>query len=486
MKEVRTRFAPSPTGYLHVGGLRTALYAYLIAKAQNGKFLLRIEDTDQQRQVEGAEQIIYDTLRDAGLFWDEGPDVGGDMGPYIQSERMSIYAEHADKLVNSGHAYRCFCDKDRLEELRTLQKASGMAPKYDARCSRLSSEEIQAQIDAGAPYVIRQKMPTEGTTSFTDEVFGLITVENSTLDDQVLIKADGMPTYNFANVVDDHLMNITHVVRGSEYLSSTPKYNLLYESFGWEIPVYVHCAPVMKNSVEKLSKRNGDASYQDLIEKGYLAPGILNYIALLGWSPGGEQEIFTLEEMIGAFSVSGISKAPAIFDPQKLNHINGEWIKRMPAGEFQATAEPWIRVAVKWADIDMAYLAALLQPRCDTLGAIPEQLDFIDALPDYPLDLFISKKMKTTPQTALEALQQAKPALEALSDWTPESIHTALFELIAKLEVKNGWLLWPVRIAITGKQFTPGGGVEAAYLLGKDETVRRMKTAIERLEKESC
>ncbi|MCL2068297.1 MAG: glutamate--tRNA ligase [Oscillospiraceae bacterium] len=486
MKEVRTRFAPSPTGYMHVGNLRTALYAYLIAKSGGGRFLLRIEDTDQQRLVEGAVDVIYATLRDAGLHWDEGPDIGGPVGPYVQSERMGMYKDYAEQLIESGHAYRCFCDKERLEELRVLQKASNQAPMYDAKCANLNADEIRGKLSAGESYVIRQKMPREGTTSFADEVYGMITVENATLDDQVLIKADGMPTYNFANVVDDHTMGISHVVRGSEYLSSAPKYNLLYEAFGWEIPVYVHCPPVMKTSTEKLSKRNGDAYCRDFTDKGYPIGALLNYIALLGWSPGGETEIFTLEELTGAFDIAGISKSPAIFDTQKLDHISGEWIRRMPPEEFLAAAMPWIRRAVSREDVDFAFLAGLLQPRCHALGGIPEQLDFIDALPKYEAELFVNKKMKTTAQTAIEALNAAKPALEAVTDWTAQTIHTALFDLIARLEVKNGWLLWPVRIAVTGKQFTPGGGVEAAYLLGKAETLRRIDAATDKLGRESC
>ena len=330
LEGVRTRFAPSPTGYMHVGNLRTALYAYLMAKSQGGTFILRIEDTDQERYVEGAVDIIYNTLKEAGLYWDEGPDIGGPVGPYVQSERMPMFKKYAEQLVESGHAYYCFCDKDRLEEVRVLQKASGIVPRYDGHCRNLSKEEVAEKLAAGIPYVIRQKMPTEGTTSFHDEVYGLITVDNDTLDDQVLIKADGMPTYNFANVVDDHTMGITHVIRGSEYLSSTPKYNLLYEAFGWEIPTYIHCPPVMKNATEKLSKRNGDASYQDLVAKGYLPPAIVNYLALLGWAPKGEQEIFTMEELKKEFSVSGISKSPSIFDNQKLDYINAEYIRRLP------------------------------------------------------------------------------------------------------------------------------------------------------------
>ena len=363
LEGVRTRFAPSPTGYMHVGNLRTALYAYLMAKSQGGTFILRIEDTDQERYVEGAVDIIYNTLKEAGLYWDEGPDIGGPVGPYVQSERMPMFKKYAEQLVESGHAYYCFCDKDRLEEVRVLQKASGIVPRYDGHCRNLSKEEVAEKLAAGIPYVIRQKMPTEGTTSFHDEVYGLITVDNDTLDDQVLIKADGMPTYNFANVVDDHTMGITHVIRGSEYLSSTPKYNLLYEAFGWEIPTYIHCPPVMKNATEKLSKRNGDASYQDLVAKGYLPPAIVNYLALLGWAPKGEQEIFTMEELKKEFSVSGISKSPSIFDNQKLDYINAEYIRRLPLDQFHQIALPWIRQTVKREDVDTRLIAKVLQAR---------------------------------------------------------------------------------------------------------------------------
>lgn len=480
-KTIRTRFAPSPTGYMHVGNLRTALYAYLVAKKNGGSFLLRIEDTDQERYVEGATDIIYNTLRETGLNWDEGPDIGGPVGPYIQSERMGMYKQYAEQLIEQGAAYYCFCDKERLEEVRTLQKASGMAPKYDGHCARLSKDEIKAKLDAGESYVIRQKMPAEGTTSFDDLVFGLITVENSGLDDQILIKADGMPTYNFANVIDDHTMGITHVIRGNEYLSSTPKYNLLYKAFGWDVPHYIHCSPVMKTATEKLSKRNGDASYQDLVAKGYLTGAVLNYIALLGWAPGGENEIFTLDEMVQAFDVSGISKSPAIFDNQKLNYVNGEWIRRLTPEAFHQAALPWMRKTLTDESIDTAFLAGLLQARCEVLGDIPEQVDFFDALPEYSTDLFVSKKMKTDQSTSLEALNAILPVLESVQDWTVEAIHEALFALIAKLEVKNGYILWPLRVAVSGKQFTPGGGIEIAYLLGRDETVRRIKAGIAKL-----
>lgn len=477
----RTRFAPSPTGYMHVGNLRTALYAYLAAKGQQkGTFILRVEDTDQERFVEGAMDVIYNTLRETGLMWDEGPDVGGEYGPYIQSERKEIYAKYAKVLLEQGDAYRCFCDKERLEESRTLQKAGGIAPKYDRHCLHLSQEEIAAKLEAGVPYVIRQRIPDTGTVTFHDENFDDITVECASLDDQVLVKADGMPTYNFANVVDDHLMAITTVIRGTEYLSSAPKYNLLYQAFGWEIPKYLHCPPVMKDATNKLSKRNGDASYQDLVAKGYLKEAILNYIALLGWSPKSNQEIMSLEEMAQSFSIYDVSKSPAIFDQQKLNYINAEYLRRMSLEEFTQVASPWIQKAVT-TPVDYTLVASVLQARCEVLGDIVEQLDFIDTLADYDLELFVSKKMKTTKESSLEMLQKALPKLEALESFDCESIHTALFALVEELGVKNGYILWPVRIAASGKQFTPGGAIEVAAILGKEETLRRIKIAIERL-----
>lgn len=480
-KTVRTRFAPSPTGYMHVGNLRTALYAYLLAKKDGGKFILRIEDTDRERYVEGAVDIIYNTLRQTGLVWDEGPDIGGPYGPYVQSERMGMFKEYAEQLVKSGHAYYCFCDKERLEELKKIQQASNISPKYDGHCRSLTPEEIQEKLDAGVPYVIRQKMPQEGTTSFHDEVFGDIEVDNSVLDDQILIKTDGMPTYNFANVVDDHTMGITHVIRGNEYLSSTPKYNLLYEAFGWEPPVYIHCSPVMKNQTEKLSKRNGDASFEDLVAKGYLTEAVVNYIALLGWSPKGEREIFTLEELIQEFDVGGISRSPAIFDPVKLKAINGEYIRKMDLDHFEEMARPYIRQTCKREDVDTKLIAKVLHSRTELFTDIPEQVDFIDVLPDYDNALYTHKKMKTNEETSLEVLQWILPVLEQLEPWTEESIHEALFRLIAEKEVKNGFVLWPLRVAVSGKQFTPGGGIEICAILGKDEALKRIRKGIEQL-----
>ena len=479
--KVRTRFAPSPTGYMHVGNLRTALYAYLLAKKNDGAFILRIEDTDRERYVEGAVDIIYDTLRKTGLVWDEGPDIGGPVGPYVQSERMGMFKAYAEELVKKGHAYYCFCDKERLEEVRTIQQASGIAPRYDGHCRHLTPEEVQEKLDAGVPYVIRQKMPTTGTTSFEDEVYGTVTVENETLDDQILIKTDGMPTYNFANVVDDHTMGITHVIRGNEYLASTPKYNLLYEAFGWEKPVYIHCAPVMKNHTEKLSKRNGDASFEDLLAKGYLTEAIVNYIALLGWSPKGENEIFTLPELVQEFDVSGISKSPAIFDVQKLRAINGEYIRRLSPADFLAHAKPYIRQTCKREDVDLSALCAMLQPRTEVFTDIPEQVDFIDTLPAYDNALYVHKKMKTNQENSLASLKACLPALEAVTEWTLENVHADLFDVIAQLGVKNGVVLWPVRVALSGKQFTPGGGVDLAALLGKEETLARIRKGIAQL-----
>lgn len=483
MNEVRTRFAPSPTGYMHIGNLRTALYTYLIAKKAGGKFILRIEDTDQERYVEGAVDIIYRTLRTVGLNWDEGPDVGGPVGPYIQSERMGIFKKYALELVEKGEAYYCFCDKERLTELKAVQEASGVNPMYDRHCRNLSKEEIQAKLDAGVPYVIRQKIPETGTTTFHDELYGDITVENSTLDDQILLKTDGMPTYNFANVVDDHLMGITHVVRGNEYLASSPKYNLLYKAFGWEVPKYIHVEHIMKDKHNKLSKRNGDASFEDLMAKGYLCEAVINYIALLGWAPKGEREIFTLEELVDEFDISGLSKSPAIFDPVKLRAINGEYVRKLTPEKFYEYAEPYIKQVVKREDADLKYIASLLQNRTEIFSEIPEQVDFIDEMPDYDLSLYENKKMKTNADTALDALEKVLPVLEGIdeADWTFDKIHDKLFELIASLEVKNGYILWPVRVAISGKQFTPGGAFEIAQIIGKADTIARMKRSIEML-----
>ncbi len=479
--KIRTRFAPSPTGYMHIGNLRTALYAYLLTKHEGGDFILRIEDTDQERYVEGAVDVIYKTMKDTGLIHDEGPDIGGDYGPYIQSERRGMYKEYAEKLVELGGAYYCFCDKCRLDKLKEAQAAKGITPKYDGYCKGLSKEEIKEKLDAGTPYVIRQKIDPHGKTTFHDEIFGDITVENAILDENVLLKSDGLPTYNFANVVDDHQMNITHVIRGNEYLSSTPKYNLIYEAFGWEIPKYIHVSPVMKDSGKKLSKRDGDASYEDFINKGYLKEAIVNYVALLGWSPGGEQEIFTMDELIENFSVSGISKSPAIFDEKKLSWMNGEYIRKMSEEDFAAEAMPYIRKAVKRDDVDFDAICSLLHARVEKFTDIEEQLTFIDELPEYDNELYTHKKMKTNPENSLESLKAILPVLEGVEDWTMDNIHNALFGLIEKLEVKNGIILWPLRVAVSGLPFTPGGGVDLAAILGKDETIARVKKGIEKL-----
>ncbi len=481
MNKVRTRFAPSPTGYMHIGNLRTALFTYIIAKKNGGDFILRIEDTDRERYIEGATQVIYDTLKECGLNWDEGPDIGGPVGPYIQSERMGMFKKYAEQLVEKGEAYYCFCDKERLDELKAVQEASGVMPMYDRHCRNLSKEEVDKKLAEGVPYVIRQKVPLEGTTTFHDELYGDITVENSTLDDQILIKTDGLPTYNFANVVDDHLMGITHVVRGNEYLSSAPKYNLLYKAFGWEVPVYIHVEHIMKDKQHKLSKRDGDASYQDLMKKGYLKDAVINYIALLGWAPKGENEIFSLDELIEEFDISGISKSPAIFDPVKLRAMNGVYIKKMSDEDFAKAAEPYIRQTVKKPDADIAFIASLLKPRTELFTEIPEQVDFIDELPDYETSLYCHKKMKTNEENSLESLKAILPVLKDLEEWTEESIHEALFALIEKLGVKNGIVLWPLRVALSGKSFTPGGGIEICKILGKDESIRRIEAGIEKL-----
>jgi len=474
--QVRTRFAPSPTGYMHVGNLRTALYTYLIARRAGGRFILRIEDTDQGRLVPGAVETIYRTMAECGLSHDEGPDVGGPVGPYIQTERREIYRKYAELLIERGGAYRCFCSKEEQEE-----EAAGGVHKYDGRCSRLSREEIESRLAAGMPYVIRQRIPREGSTTFTDEVFGDITVPNDTLDDNVLIKSDGLPTYNFANVIDDHLMGITHVVRGSEYLSSAPKYNLLYQSFGWEVPQYIHCSPVMRDAQHKMSKRHGDPSYEDLISLGYLTEAVVNYVALLGWSPGGERELYSLEELTEVFDIAGISKSPAIFDMEKLTHFNSEYIRALAPEAFAQIAEPYIRLAVKKPELSAAAIAALLQPRCERLTDIPEKLDFFDELPDYDTELFTHKKSKTDPAVARRMLEAALPAFRRLAVWDQDHIRDCLTGLAGQLEVKNATLMWPVRIAAAGKAVTPGGAVEICAILGREETLARLETGLGKL-----
>ena len=475
---VRTRFAPSPTGYMHVGNLRTALYTWLIARHSGGKFILRIEDTDQGRLVEGATEVIYATLRKCGLTWDEGPDIGGPVGPYIQTERRALYGKYAELLVEKGHAYYCFCEKTESEE------DSGNFDRAADPCRDMSLEEARAKVAAGAPYVIRQKIPAEGSTVFSDAVFGDITVENSTLDDQVLIKRDGLPTYNFANVIDDHLMGITHVVRGSEYLSSAPKYNLLYQGFGWDVPTYIHCSPVMRDAHNKMSKRKGDPSYEDLIAMGYLSEAVVNYVTLLGWSPRGEyaeREFFTLAELAEIFDIGGISKSPAIFDIEKLTYFNAHYLREMSPEAFHAAALPYIRQAVQNPALSTEEIAGLLQARCERLTDIPEKLDFFDALPDYDAGLFTNKKSKTNPEVSRRMLEAVLPALEGLADWTVDGIHDALIGLAESLEVKNATLMWPVRIAAAGKAVTPGGAVEICHILGKDECLRRLRLGLDKL-----
>lgn len=473
--EVRTRFAPSPTGYMHVGNLRTALYTYLIARHNKGKFILRIEDTDQGRLVEGAVDVIYKTMKQCHLEHDEGPDIGGPVAPYIQTERRPFYKEYAELLIEKGHAYRCFCEKSESEE------DSGEFDRGDDPCRDMSGEESDRRAAEGQPYVVRQRIPHEGTTTFHDEIFGDITVENSTLDDQVLIKRDGLPTYNFANVIDDHLMGITHVVRGSEYLSSSPKYNLLYQGFGWDIPRYVHCSPVMRDEKNKMSKRHGDPSYEDLIAEGYLTDAVINYVALLGWSPGGEQEIFSMDQLVDVFEMSGISKSPAIFDKTKLRYFNAEYIRAMSAEDFAAVAEPFIRQAVKNEAYDAAAIAALLHQRTEVLSEIPEKLDFFDTLPEYDAELFVHKKSKSDAASSKEILQQVIPAFEALESWDDESILACMTGMAEEMQVKNAKVMWPVRIAAAGKSVTPGGAVEICRILGREETLRRLRIGLEKL-----
>ncbi len=476
--KTRTRFAPSPTGYMHVGNLRTALYTYLIARHDHGTFILRIEDTDQGRLVEGATDVIYRTMKECGLEHDEGPDIGGPVAPYIQSERRDTYGKYAELLCERGHAYYCFCEKTESAE------DTGEFDRADDPCRSLTLDEAKARIAAGAPHVVRQRIPHEGTTTFHDASFGDVTVENKTLDDQVLLKRDGMPTYNFANVIDDHLMGITHVVRGSEYLSSAPKYNLLYEAFGWDVPTYVHCSPVMRDAHNKMSKRHGDPSFEDLKAQGYLTPAILNYVALLGWSPRGdkaEQEFFTIPELVECFDLAGISKSPAIFDIEKLTYFNANYIRSLPPEEFAKAAEPYIRQAVKNEAYDAAEIAALLQARCEKLTDIPEKVDFFDTLPEYDVAFFTNKKSKTDAAVSLDMLQKVLPKLEAISEWTNEAIHSTLVDYAAELGVKNATLMWPLRIAAAGKLVTPGGAVEICHILGKDETIRRVKAGIEKL-----
>ena len=480
MDTVRTRFAPSPTGFMHLGNLRSGLYAYLQAKHNDGVFVLRIEDTDQARYVEGAVDVIYRILKDIGLNWDEGPDIGGDFGPYVQSERKSMYLPYAEELVRKGKAYYCFCTKEELEERKAEAEKEGKVWKYDKRCASIPYEEARRRVEAGEPYVIRQNVPETGEASFDDVLYGHIQVNCADLEDMILIKADGMPTYNFANVIDDHTMGITHVMRGNEYLASTPKYNLLYEAFGWEKPVYIHLSQIMKDAHRKLSKRYGDAYYEDFLAKGYLKEAILNYVALLGWNPGDEREFFTLPELVKAFSIEGLSKSPAIFDNDKLNWMNGEYIRRLSPEDFTAHARRFYEAA-GIGHMDESILCRILQQRLQFFGEIPAMVDFLTELPDYDVELFTNKKSKTNPEVAREVLDMVIPLLESLPDWAESTVHDALMNLAAEKGLKNGTLLWPVRIALAGKQVTPGGAIEIALLLGREESMKRLRAGREKL-----
>ena len=475
--KVRTRFAPSPTGYMHIGNLRTALYEYLIAKADaEGKFILRIEDTDQKRYVEGATEIIYKTLKRVGMNWDEGPDIGGDFGPYVQSERKTLYAEYAHKLVELGGAHYCFCSKEEADE----EKDEEQNIKFEDPCKKLSLEDAKRRVAAGEPYVIRQTINKQGKSKYHDEVYGDIEIDYDELDEGVLLKSDGFPTYNFANVVDDHLMEITHVVRGNEYISSTPKYNLIYESFGWTPPHYVHVPPVMKDAQHKLSKRNGDASFQDLVAKGYLPEAIINYIALLGWNPGNDEEIFSLDELKKIFSVERLNRSPAIFDIVKLTWMNGQYIRKLSEAEFLDYARPYIEGSLK-RKVDIQDLCRVLQPRLETFGDIPNQIDFLDEVPNYDNELYVNKKMKTDEAVAKTALELSLKRLEGVSEWSNDNLFAELKALAEENGMKNGQIMYPVRIALSGKAATPGGATEIAVLIGKAETLQRIKTAIEKL-----
>ncbi len=470
----RTRFAPSPTGYMHIGNLRTALYEYLIAKSQGGDFVLRIEDTDQKRYVEGATDIIYSTLKKVGMFWDEGPDIGGNFGPYVQSERKKIYAQYAHQLVELGGAHYCFC-KAQDEEERENQEASGL--KFEDPCKHLSIDEAKKKIAAGEPFVVRQNINKKGVSVFEDVVYGKIEIDYDELDEGVLLKSDGLPTYNFANVIDDHLMQISHVVRGNEYISSTPKYNLIYEAFGWTPPIYVHVPPVMKDAQHKLSKRNGDASFQDLVAKGYLPEAILNYIALLGWNPGTEQEIFSLAELEKVFTCERLNKSPSIFDITKLKWMNGCYIRSLSPESFHELALPYYKKCLT-RDVNLEFLSTVLQPRVETLAEIEENIDFIENLPFYSSTLYENKKMKTDEQIAKSSLMLAKEALVAQTVWTNESLFETLKNVAAEHNLKNGQILYPVRIALSGKQTTPGGATEIAVVLGKKTTLERIDLAL--------
>ena len=483
--KVRTRYAPSPTGKMHVGNLRTALYEYLIARHAGGDFILRIEDTDQERYVEGAVDIIYSTMQKAGLDHDEGPDKPGMCGPYVQSERVAegLYLEYAKQLIEKGKAYYCFCDNERLESLKVTIAGKEIS-MYDKHCLSLSSEEIEKNLAEGKPYVIRQNIPKEGKTSFTDVIYGEITVENEELDDMILIKSDGYPTYNFANVVDDHLMGITHVVRGNEYLSSTPKYILLYEAFGWDVPVFVHLPLITDEEHHKLSKRSGHSSFEDLLDQGFLPEAIVNFVALLGWSPEGTDEIFTLDQLIEQFDYARINKAPAVFDMTKLKWMNGEYIKAMDFDEYKKYALPYVDSVVK-KDLDKDKILELVKTRIEVFPDITEKIDFFDELPEYGVSMYTHKKMKTDSENSLEVLKETLPLLKEQEDYSLEGLRSLIMDYIAKKEVKNGRVLWPLRTAVSGKQNTPGGAFEIMEIIGKEETLRRIKTGIAKLEQES-
>ena len=481
-EKIRTRYAPSPTGKMHVGNLRTALYEYLIAKHAGGDFLLRIEDTDQKRFVEGALELIYKTMEQAGLHHDEGPDKDGGFGPYVQSERVKsgIYLEYAKQLVEKGEAYYCFCDKERLDSLK--QEVAGKEiVVYDKHCLHLSKEEVETNLAAGKPYVIRQNNPTEGTTTFHDDIYGDITVDNAELDDMILIKSDGYPTYNFANVVDDHLMGITHVVRGNEYLSSSPKYNRLYDAFGWEVPEYVHCPLITDENHQKLSKRCGHSSYEDLIEQGFLSEAIVNFVALLGWSPEDNEEIFSLDELVKRFDYHHLSKSPAVFDYTKLKWMNGEYLKAMDFDRFYEMAQPYLKEAVK-KDYDLKKIAAMVKTRIEIFPDIKEHVDFFDTLPDYDTAMYTHKKMKTNAETSLAVLRELLPLLEAQEDYTNDALYKTLSAYVEEKGYKNGYVMWPVRTAVSGKQMTPGGATELMEVLGKEESLIRIRKGIEKLE----
>ena len=481
MTQVRTRFAPSPTGRMHVGNLRTALYAYLIAKHENGSFMLRIEDTDQERFVDEALGIIYRTMEKTGLIHDEGPDKDGGYGPYVQSERnaQGIYLKYAKQLIEQGDAYYCFCTKERLESLKASVGEKEIAV-YDKHCLHLSKEEVQAKLEAGEPYVIRFNMPTEGTTTFHDDIYGDITVPNNELDDLILIKSDGFPTYNFANVVDDHLMGITHVVRGNEYLSSSPKYNRIYEAFGWEVPTYVHCPLITNEEHQKLSKRSGHSSYEDLLDQGFLTEAIVNYVALLGWCPQDNQEIFSLEELVKVFDYHHMSKSPAVFDIQKLKWMNGEYMKAMDDDKFYEMALPYLKQVIT-KDLDLRKIAGMVKTRIEVLPDIADLIDFFEAVPEYDIAMYTHKKMKTNPEISLEVLEKILPVLEGTEDYSNDAMYELLCGFAKENGYKNGQILWPIRTALSGKQMTPAGATEILEILGKEESIRRIKAAIEKL-----